>query len=88
MTGRPTVASAATRMRVVEGSTPPAAEVIVELGIETFALPTKVGRVLLERLADSVISTERYEQGERYRQVLQHRQARRVAQLRTQGDVT
>jgi hypothetical protein len=69
---RPMVASADARMRVIEGSTPPAAEVIVELGNEAFALPTKVGRVLLERLADSLMSAERYEQGERYRRVLLH----------------
>ena len=43
---------------MVEGSTPPAAEVIVELGSEAFALPTKVGRVLLERLADGLPSCD------------------------------
>lgn len=53
------VASADTLMRVVEGSTPPAAEVTVELGTETFALPAKVGRVLLKRLADSLMSADR-----------------------------
>jgi hypothetical protein len=79
---RLTVASADARVRVVEGSAPPSAEVVVELGTETYSLSTKVGRVLLERLADCLTSAERYEQGERYRQ------ARRVAQLRGRGDAS
>lgn len=83
---RPPVVSADARVRVVEGSTPPAAEVVVELGTEAFTLPTKVGRILLERLADSLTSAERYEQGEPARRVLLHRQAERVARHRTHGE--
>lgn len=86
VTDRTTVASVDARMREVEGSTPPAAEVIIELGTETFALPTKVSRVLLERLADSLISAEHYEQGEQYRRVLLRQQAQRVTRFRSQGE--
>ena len=73
------------RMHVIPGATPPAAEVEVELGGETFALPTKVARVLLERLAASVTSAEHYGRGEEYRRALQRQQADRVTNLRTRG---
>lgn len=70
-------------MRVIAGAAPPAAEVDVVLGDHTYALTTSVARVLLERLADSVTTAERYSEGETYRAVLRRQQAHQVIHLRT-----
>lgn len=71
------VVSVDARMRVIEGTLPPAAVVNIELEGKTFTLPTGVARVLLDRLADSVTSAERFTRGESHRLALQRQQADR-----------